>query len=87
MADVPSEVERLRAELETYRLRELQGLRDTLAAVVAERDHYKAEAYRNADIGRQIHQDAQAELTKLRTQLEVKQQTERAIRNANARRN
>lgn len=84
--ELQAEVERLRAEVEAYRQQELLSLREALAAMTAERDHYKAEAYRNADLGRQIHADSQVELAKLRTELDLQAQTDRAIRNASIRR-
>ncbi len=49
-----TEVERLRAQVEAYRQRELEDLRSQLAAARQAADHYRAEALRNADAARQI---------------------------------
>lgn len=61
-----AENERLRSEIENHKERELGTLRSQLAAALAERDHYKAEAERNAQIGRQIHNKSQIEINRLR---------------------
>lgn len=86
--DIQQEVERLRNEVESYRQRELDGLRASLAAALAERDHYKTEAYRNASVGQQISAELQAEIARLRSQMDTKEQVTRHLRtNANAARN
>lgn len=85
-----AEVDGLRAELESYRQRELEDLRAQLAAARQEASHYKGEALRNAEAGRQIHLEAQEQITKLRAQLETKEQLQRVLNrgtNANATRN
>lgn len=69
------ELERLRQEVESYRQRELEQLQARLAEAERQRDHYRAEAQRNADLGRQIHTESQAEIQSLRSQLD-------ALRNA-----
>ena len=72
-ADLQAEVMRLREEVEAYRRRELEELRARLATAEAEASHYRAEAQRNADLGRQIHLEAQQAITSLRAQLESRE--------------
>lgn len=76
MADesLQAEVERLRAEVEAYKQRELADLRAALAAAIVERDNYRTEAYRNAEAGRAINASAEETIARLRSQLEVKDQ-------------
>ena len=85
--ELQAEVERLRAEVENYRQRELAEVRSQLADAIRERNHYQQEAHRNADLGRQIYSEQQAEITRLRAELDVQQQTQRNLRNAHAGRN
>lgn len=68
--DQQAEVERLRAELESYRQRELADLKTALTQCREERDHYKAEAYRNAEAGRQISSGLNQTIVELRSKLE-----------------
>ena len=75
-----SEVERLRAEVESYRQRELTELRSALAAARQEADHFRAEAHRNADIGRQIAAQSQQQISELRTTLELATKIDTAAR-------
>lgn len=65
------EVERLRAEVEAYRQRELTDLRSALAAMREERDHYKAEAKRIEAVGRQLAHDYEQRLNELKTKLAI----------------
>ena len=64
------EVERLRQEVESYRQREMDELRQRLVQAQTEAAHYRAEAQRNADIGRQIAAQAESEIKTLKAQLE-----------------
>jgi len=73
-----NEVERLQAEnaqlrqqLDDHRLRELKELRQQLAEARADVTHYRNEAQRNADLGRQIAAEAQAEFTRLRERVQA----------------
>lgn len=75
-----SEVERLRAEVESYRQRELTELRSALAAARQEADHFRAEAHRNADIGRQIAAQSQQQISELRTKLDIATKIDTAAR-------
>ena len=68
-ADPVAEIERLRAEVEGYRQRELDGLRTALASAMQERDHYRAEAKRIEATGRQLAHDYESRLNELRTKL------------------
>lgn len=82
-ADLQAEVDKLRAQVEAYRQRELDDLKAQLATAIAERDNYRNEAYRNAEVGRQIAAGLQEEINRLRSQLEVKEQVSRSLRSAN----
>lgn len=66
-----TEVESLRQQLEAYRQRELTSLQEQLAAAKADAAHYRAEAERNADLGRRIHLEAQAEINRLRERVQT----------------
>ena len=65
-----AEVVRLRAEVEAYRERELDSLRTRAATAEQAAEHYRTEANRNADIGRQIAAEAQQQLADLRGRLD-----------------
>lgn len=82
-AELQAEVDKLRAQVEAYRQRELDDLKAQFATAIAERDNYRNEAYRNAEVGRQIAAGLQEEITRLRSQLEVKEQVSRTLRSAN----
>ena len=69
-----AENEKLRQEIEAYRLRELESLRDQLAEAKAEAAHYRSEAQRNADLGRKIHAEQQAEIDRLQNRLQSLEQ-------------
>jgi predicted metal-dependent hydrolase len=71
MADesLVSEVERLRAEVEAHRQRELATLREALVAAREEAAHYRAEALRNAEVGRQIDREYRQQVEQLRAKL------------------
>lgn len=65
------ENQRLREEIEGYRQRELADAREQLATATAQVDHYRAEAQRNADLGRQIHTEAQVQIEKLKSRIQA----------------
>ena len=71
MTDQQAEVDRLRAEVESYRQRELAALHAALADARTERDNYRNEALRNADVGRQIDRDYRKIVEALRAKLEL----------------
>lgn len=73
MADetLQAEVDRLRTEVASFRERELAELRSALAAARTEASHYRAEAQRNADVGRQIQSSYEGQVATLKTQLEA----------------
>lgn len=75
MTDDPqqAEIERLRAELESYRQRELADLKAALTQCREERDNYRAEAYRNAEAGRQIASHYQAVTAALQARLDARE--------------
>ena len=64
-----SELEQLRRQVEEYRLRELADLREQLAEQKALVAHYRSEAQRNADLGRQIDAQYREEVALLRSKL------------------
>lgn len=67
-----AENDRLRKEIEAYRQRELAALREQLAEARASVRHYKEEAERNAQVGRQIHLTAQETIQELRSKLQAR---------------
>lgn len=71
--DLKAEIQSLRAEVEAYRQRELEELRQRLATAEADVQHYRAEAQRNAQLGHQIHIESRQEVERLRSQLEAKE--------------
>ena len=73
-----AENEQLRLLVEEYRQRELGDLRQALAEARAEAAHYRAEADRNANLGRQIHTESQATIADLRSKLEATQRVPNA---------
>jgi hypothetical protein len=75
-AELQAEVERLRAELEAYRQRELADLKTALATARQDAEHFRREAQRNADIGRQIAAEAEARIATLKAQVEAIQQAD-----------
>ena len=73
-----AEVDDLRQQLEAYRLGELAALREQLTEAKASVVHYRAEAERNADIGRQIHREQQAEIDRLTLRVQSSEQLSNA---------
>jgi HAMP domain-containing protein len=69
--EVRSEVERLRQEVEAARLREIEVAQSELARLRAEVKHYRAEAERNAVIGRRIYVEMQGEVERLKNTIQV----------------
>jgi hypothetical protein len=69
--DAQAEVEKLRAEVERLRQRELDDLRAQLTTMREERDNYRAEAHRIAEVGRKIAADYEKRLTECRTKLSL----------------
>lgn len=67
-----AENERLRAEVESYRQRELADLRSQLAAAREAAEHYRSEAHRNSELARQIDALANSEIARLKSQLDAK---------------
>lgn len=73
--ELQAEVDRLRGEVEAHRLRELAELRSQLAEAKYAIQHYREEAERNAGIGREISAEAQAQIAKLRAELDTARAT------------
>ena len=66
------EVERLRAEVDAHRQRELAEFKAALESARRDAEHYRAEAQRNAELGRQIAAEYQLQVNDLRAKLEAK---------------
>lgn len=64
----------LRKQVESYRLRELADLREQLAQAKDDAAHFRAEAERNAALGRQIHQEAEVERNRLQARIQSLEQ-------------
>ena len=71
MTEDRAELERLKAELESYRQRELAELRSALAEAKQLVSFYRQEAERNAMLGRQIASEYQTQLAALRAELQA----------------
>jgi hypothetical protein len=78
--DLQAEVERLRAEVESHRQRELAELKSALAIAREEAANYRQEAYRNAETGRQIAIGYQQQIADLTTKLQQLRNTDSAAR-------
>ena len=72
--ELQAEVETLRHQVEQHRLSELSALRESLAEARADAAHFRQEAQRNADVGRQIAVEAQQELARLRERVQTLEQ-------------
>lgn len=66
-----AENDSLRQQVEEYRQRELADLRQRVAKAEEDVAHYRAEAQRNADLGRQIATEYQTQVADLRRKLET----------------
>ena len=73
--NLQAENEKLRQQLEEYRQRELADLREQLAEAKRAVEHYRAEAQRNADLGRQIAAESQGEIARLKERISVLEET------------
>lgn len=67
-------VAELREQIEVYRQRELTDLRERLAKADEAADHYRAEAERNAALGRQIATEYQSQVTELKAKIAAYEQ-------------
>ena len=68
------EVERLRQEVENYRQRELADLRSRAESAEQAVEHYRAEAQRNAEVGRQIAAEYEKKLIELKAKIAAYEQ-------------
>ncbi len=64
----------LRQQVEQHRLRELSELRELLTQAKADVAHYRAEAERNAELGRQIHRETEVERVRLQARIQSLEQ-------------
>jgi hypothetical protein len=88
MAEELTEIDRLRAELESYRQREVDDLRSALAVARQDIVALRAEAQRISTAAQELNILRTEEIAKLRSQLEVKEAVARQLnRHANAGRN
>lgn len=78
--DDHAEVERLRAELEKYRQRELDDMRHRLAEAESLVVHYRDEANRNANTGRQIASEYERQVTELKAKIAVYERIDSSVR-------
>ncbi len=67
--DLKAENERLRQEIEAYKQRELEQLRQQLSEAREHAEHYKQEANRNASVGHQIYAEMQKQVAALQNEL------------------
>jgi hypothetical protein len=75
MVETPEEeLNRLRAEVDAYRQRELEDLRSQLAAAREAADHYKKEAYQVLANFRELEADDRAEFARLKSKIDTLQQ-------------
>ena len=70
-ARILAENETLRQQVEAYRQGELTTLRESLAEAKNASAHYRTEAERNAELGRQIHREGQSEIERLKTRVQA----------------
>lgn len=66
---------KLRALLEQHRERELADLRQRTLEAEAKVEHYRNEAQRNADIGRQIASEYEKKIMELKAKVEAYERT------------
>lgn len=66
MEQLKAENKKLREQLEGWRQREFDSLKEQLALAKADVAHFRSEAHRNADVGRRIHTEGQVEINRLR---------------------
>lgn len=72
---VLEENSRLRALLEQHREREMADLRQRTLEAEAKVEHYRNEAQRNADIGRQIAAEYEKKIMELKSKVEAYERT------------
>lgn len=72
-AMLQAEIDKLRGELEQYKRNELEELRFQLEQERIASAHFRAEAERNAELGRKIHREMQAEIDTMRIKLEARE--------------
>jgi 2',3'-cyclic-nucleotide 2'-phosphodiesterase (5'-nucleotidase family) len=66
-----AENKRLSKLVEEYRKKEVEELRQRLAEAEAMVEHYRAEAQRNADVGRQISSEYEKKINELKGRVET----------------
>jgi len=74
LAALQAEVAKLRQVVDEHRRSEIDRLRSELETALTAADHYRAEATRNADLGRQIYAEMKAKVDNLESQLKAMQQ-------------
>lgn len=77
-AEAQAEIDRLRAEVESYRQREIEQLQAQLAAARQDAAHYRAEAQRISALAQTRDSEQEAEITRLRGQIESTRIAQRA---------
>jgi len=71
MSSEKEQLEQLRVELAEMRQRELLYLKERIKELTEERNHYRTEAQRNADLGKQIAAEYESERKSLLDQIEA----------------
>lgn len=79
-AALEREVAELRAQVDEYGARELADLRGQLADARTAAEHYRREAERNADLGRQIAAQAETKIAELRARVSTLEQVQASVR-------
>lgn len=82
-----AEVDRLRAEVQAYRDRELADLKSALATARQDIVALRQECHRISQAGQYIAAQYQEEIQRLRSQIEVKEQVARQVKRAQPSRN
>ena len=72
---IVEENQKLRSLLEEHRQREMSDLRQRLSESQAKEEHYRNEAQRNADIGRQLAAEYERKLSELKVKVEAYERT------------
>ena len=80
------ELQLLRNEIAAYQQRELDDLRRRAVDAETKAEHYRREAERNADVGRQIYAQSQEQIARLQAKLESATKLENGRPDLNIRR-
>lgn len=76
LSELQAENQELREQMRLIEQRRLTELETRLEQALSSAEHFKAEAYRNAEIGRKIATEAQTEIALLREKINTANQLE-----------